>query len=196
MESVLRCSAQTYTGFAQGCQDDLDALSCVELAGRCSPSPAHSPTVSLIAVASATPRYYANPLEDLCLPCPKSRVCPLKGMTNVTLQSDPCPPGYMCGINTTSSSKFENPCPAGYWCDQETTPEDLGCAADAILQVSHACSVSVHASTRQCASAGMVASLAHHALLACLGTRDVTDTCSATGPGRARSHRDEHDVVG
>eukprot|EP00966_Prymnesium_polylepis_P331800 7387368-Prymnesium_polylepis.1 len=78
--------------------------------------------------------YYANPLEDLCLPCPESRVCPLKGMINVTRQSDPCPPGYMCSINTTSSSKFNVPCPAGYWCDRETKPSDMGCSSNSVLQ--------------------------------------------------------------
>ena len=77
--------------------------------------------------------YYANPLESLCLPCPKGRVCGVKGMTNMS-QSDPCPGGHICDVNTTSSSKYATPCPEGYWCDQESNPGHLACAAGMVVE--------------------------------------------------------------
>ena len=55
-------------------------------------------------------------------------------MINVTVESDPCIEGYICGMNTTSSSKFDMPCPAGFWCDEETKPSHLDCAAGVIVQ--------------------------------------------------------------
>jgi hypothetical protein len=70
--------------------------------------------------------------------CPESRVCPLKGMVNITAQSDRCPDGYRCGINTTSASKFDDPCPAGYWCDYETKPSDMSCAGGQAVEASRA----------------------------------------------------------
>ena len=59
-------------------------------------------------------------------------------MVNLTAESDPCPDGFMCGMNSTSSSKFENPCPAGFWCDFETKPSDISCAAGKAVRDSRA----------------------------------------------------------
>ena len=55
-------------------------------------------------------------------------------MINVTRQSDPCIEGFICGVNTTSSSKFDVPCPPGFWCDLETKPGHLVCAAGVTVQ--------------------------------------------------------------
>ena len=71
--------------------------------------------------------FWANPLADLCLSCPEGRVCPLKGMTNVTSQSTACPEGYICPQNTSSSLKFNTPCPPGHWCATEAKPWHMEC---------------------------------------------------------------------
>merc|ERR1719174_2388834 len=54
-------------------------------------------------------------------------------MTN-TSQSDPCPAGHICDVNTTSGTKYNYQCPPGFWCDQETRPVHLDCAVGDAVQ--------------------------------------------------------------
>jgi len=77
--------------------------------------------------------YYANPMEMLCMPCPRGRVCGVKGMTNLS-QSDPCPAGHMCDWNTSSSTKYDDPCLPGYYCDRESHRGHLECASTAAVR--------------------------------------------------------------
>ena len=48
----------------------------------------------------------------------------------------PCPPGYICGWNTSSSTKFNVPCPAGYWCAGEARPDHMQCAGVRLFSTS------------------------------------------------------------
>jgi hypothetical protein len=61
----------------------------------------------------------------LCLPCPPGTVCGLSRTSNLTVASEPCSSGHVCGSSTNYGVQYEHESVAGYFTGMGTSPENV-----------------------------------------------------------------------